>query len=93
MNNTGNEIEMRQELVEAVGGLLGNLQNDGEIDLTDGEKTQLLTAANIVTLARTAVELDFKRDVDRRPRPGNADAVFQAAGASRPWWHRGRHIP
>ena len=63
MNNTGNEIEMRQELVDAVGGLLGNLQNDGEIDLTDGERTQLLTAANIVTLARTAVELDFKRDV------------------------------
>jgi hypothetical protein len=62
MGNTGNEIEMRPKLAAAVGGVLANIQGC-DIKLTAAERTRLVNAANIVTLARTAVELDYKRDV------------------------------
>jgi hypothetical protein len=61
MDNTGKETKMRPELADAVGGVLANVQGC-KIELKK-EEAQLVNAANIVTLSRTAVELDYKRDV------------------------------
>jgi hypothetical protein len=62
MRNTGNEIKMRTELAEAVGGLVNHISSEG-IRLTEAEEDQLLDAADIVTNARTAVEKDFQGKV------------------------------
>ena len=46
---------MREELAAAVGGLIANANTD-EMKLNDTEVEQLVKAADIVTMARTAVE-------------------------------------
>jgi hypothetical protein len=62
MGNIGQEVIMRKELAETVGGLIAHATTDG-IELTDEEIERLLKVADLVTLARTAVERDFKGDV------------------------------
>jgi hypothetical protein len=61
--NTGDETRMRAELAAAVGGLLLTVDPDRAITLTDEERERILTAANVVTLARTGVEYDYRGDV------------------------------
>jgi hypothetical protein len=61
LRNVGSEEQMRAELATAVGGLLRDLH--APEPLTDEETDALLGVADIVTLARTAVEKDFKGDV------------------------------
>lgn len=53
---------MRKELVEAVGGLVGHADTEAVV-LTEEENELLLKVANLVTLARTAVDRDFKGEV------------------------------
>jgi hypothetical protein len=62
IGNTGHEIVMRQELAQAVGSIIGNASKD-EYKFKPEETEQLVKAANIVTLARTAVERDYRGDV------------------------------
>jgi hypothetical protein len=62
IHNTGAEVQMREELAAAVGGLVSQACLD-LVKETDEEIDRLLKAANIVTLARTAVELDYQGDV------------------------------
>ena len=62
MRNTGVEIEMRKELADAVGGLVAHASTD-ETKLSDSEIEQLLKVADIVTMARTAVERDYRGEV------------------------------
>jgi hypothetical protein len=62
INNTGSETQMREELAAVVGGLIANASTD-ELTLDEEEVEQLVKAADIVTMARTAVERDFKGDV------------------------------
>jgi hypothetical protein len=62
IGNTGREIAMRQELAQAAGAIIGNASTD-EYQFTEDETEQLVKAANIVTLARTAVERDYRGDV------------------------------
>ena len=62
IRNTGDEIEMRHELATAVGGLIAHASLK-ETRLTETETTKLVNAADIVTLARTAVDYDYKGDV------------------------------
>jgi hypothetical protein len=62
IDNTGSEIGMRQELAAAVGAVLANVQGCS-LKLSEDEKTKLLNAADIVTRSRTAVELDYMRNV------------------------------
>ena len=62
IRNTGDEIQMRKELAAAVGGLITHASLK-ETRLTDPETEKLVDAADIVTLARTAVEFDQKGDV------------------------------
>lgn len=59
IGNTGSEATMRAELSEAVCAVLNTVDGPG-IDLTDHETDRLLAAADLVTLARTAVESDYQ---------------------------------
>jgi hypothetical protein len=62
ISNTGNEAQMRRELAAAVAGAIAGM-NQHPITVTDNESELLLRAANLVTLARTAVEYDYRGDV------------------------------
>ena len=53
--NTGREVEMREELASLVGALLNHVDTE-EVTLSESENEQLQKAAEIVTMARTAVE-------------------------------------
>jgi hypothetical protein len=62
IRNTGSETQMREELAAAVGGCVAHACTDN-VTLTDDEIEQLLKAADIVTMARTAVERDYQGEV------------------------------
>lgn len=62
IGNTGSEPQMRQELAAAVAGVIAGMNTD-PITPTDDEIETLLDAADLVTLARTAVEFDYRGDV------------------------------
>lgn len=57
--NVGHEVQMRAELAEAAGALLNGMHHE-RAELGDDIMAELLTAADIVTLTRTAVERDYK---------------------------------
>jgi hypothetical protein len=61
--NTGDEVTMRAELAAAVGGVLAGIDASADLTLTDDEVERLLPAADVVTLARTGLEYDYKGDV------------------------------
>lgn len=60
--NTGAETRMRRELSAAVAGVIAGMDHTPTA-LTDAEEDALLAAADLVTLARTAVEYDYRGDV------------------------------
>lgn len=60
MRNTGSEEVMRAELGTAMAGLLAGVDPGRAITLTESENEQLLAAADIVTRARSHVEVDYK---------------------------------
>ncbi|MGO9101428.1 MAG: hypothetical protein ACLP9Y_19030 [Mycobacterium sp.] len=62
IGNTGAEPQMRAELAGAVAGVIAGM-NTTPITLTKTEVETLLAAADLVTLARTAVEVDYRGDV------------------------------
>ncbi|WP_052460147.1 hypothetical protein [Tessaracoccus massiliensis] len=62
IGNTGSEVTMRRELSEAVAGVLAGINTEA-VDLDDAETELLLSAADLVTLARTAVERDYQGNV------------------------------
>jgi hypothetical protein len=62
LRNVDHEVEMRAELAQVTGGLLASLQPDRAV-LTDEDMEDLLGAADLVTLARTAVERDYRGEV------------------------------
>lgn len=61
--NTGQEEAMRAELAEAVAGVLRTVDPAQAVNLNDAELERLLEAANVVTLARTGVDYDYRGDV------------------------------
>jgi hypothetical protein len=63
MRNTGLEIAMRAELAEAVAGVLEGVDPTQTITLTNEETEALGAAADVVTLARTGVDYDYRGDV------------------------------
>ena len=63
IRNTGGEIAMRQELAAAVGGIIGTCQHRRATSSPTPRSSNLVNAADIVTLARTAVERDYQGDV------------------------------
>jgi hypothetical protein len=68
INNTSQEIQMRKELSDAMGGLVLHATTDN-IPITPDEIELLLKAADIVTLARTAVERDYQGEVTNSHAP------------------------
>ena len=63
LKNTGEEVEMRAHLAEVVRDVLAPVTPRLTLAPTDTEVNRLLLAADLVTLARTAVEMDYKGDV------------------------------
>jgi hypothetical protein len=63
IGNTGNEATMRAELASAVAGVLAGVRTDQNVSLTAVETERILQAANVVTLARTGVDYDYRGDV------------------------------
>ncbi|SNC71555.1 hypothetical protein SAMN05445756_1536 [Kytococcus aerolatus] len=63
IGNTGSEVQMRAELSEAVAGVLARVKPTDGVNVTDEESDRLLAAADLVTLARTGVEFDYRGDV------------------------------
>lgn len=59
IGNTGSESTMRVELAEAVAGVLAGMTTEA-VAVTDEETDILLRAADLVTLARTGVEYDYR---------------------------------
>jgi hypothetical protein len=62
IGNTGKEVTMRAELAQVVGGLIASVDLNVR-GLTDYETERLTKLANIVTLARTGVERDYRGDI------------------------------
>lgn len=62
IGNTGSEAVMRAELSEAVAGVLAGM-DPTPVTVTEAETDRLLAAADLVTLARTAVERDYQGNV------------------------------
>jgi hypothetical protein len=62
IRNTGTELAMRRELAAVVGGVVGQMNTTGH-QLSDNEIDRLLKAADIVTMARSAVERDYRGDI------------------------------
>jgi hypothetical protein len=63
MANTGREELMREALQIAVAHVLAGMDTAVDLTLTDDEVETLLGAANLVTLARTAVDYDGRGNV------------------------------
>jgi len=63
ISNTGHETTMRAELAAVVGGVLAGVDPSAAVEPTDDERERLLAAANVVTLARTGVDYDYRGDV------------------------------
>ncbi|MCP2327597.1 hypothetical protein HDA40_006104 [Hamadaea flava] len=59
--NVGHEVAMRKELADAVSEVMAGLYASAAV-LGDEDMDVLLTAADLVTLSRTAVERDFRGD-------------------------------
>ena len=62
ISNTGRETAMRQEMANAVAGVIATVV-DRDYPLTADDTTRILQAADLVTLVRTGVELDYRGDV------------------------------
>lgn len=60
--NTGSEAQMRKELSDAVAGVIAGM-GSAPAALTVAEQDRLMDAAELVTLARTAVESDYRGEV------------------------------
>ncbi|WP_424213537.1 MarR family transcriptional regulator [Streptomyces sp. BI20] len=67
--NVGHEREMRENLGEAVANLFKNIGPDAESMLTDADTEELFGLADVVTLARTAVERDYSGNVVQAHAP------------------------
>ena len=63
IHNTGGEAAMRRELAAVVGGVVAHMDPEGH-QLGDTEVEQLLNAADIVTMARSAVERDYRGNIE-----------------------------
>jgi len=62
IGNTGSEVQMRAKLAEAVTAVIAGMDY-AEVHPTQAEAGALLAAADLVTLARTGVEYDYRGDV------------------------------
>ena len=83
LRNTGVEAGMRSEINEAVAALLKTVV-PREYPLSDDETNRLVAVADIVTLARTAVETDHMGNVIDAHEPEMPNSLRQTAGDDLP---------
>lgn len=69
LKNVSREGDMREELANSVAHLLKSVDGAADYDLTDDEMCDLLDLADIVTMARTAVERDYQGNVTQAHAP------------------------
>ena len=62
IGNTGHETRMRRELAQAVASVLAEIDK-APVTLDESETDVLLRAADLVTVARTGVDYDYRGDV------------------------------
>jgi hypothetical protein len=67
--NTGEETKMREQLARAVARVLDQVEAHTAIRPTVAEADQLLAAANVVTLCRTAVQYDYRGGIEDAHEP------------------------
>src|SRR5262245_48757829 len=63
IGNTGHEEQMRDELARLAAGVIAGVDTGAAPELTEAERDAILNAADLVTLARTAVDTDYRGDV------------------------------
>jgi hypothetical protein len=63
MRNTGAETQMRKEMADAVAGVIAAADTATPYTISDEDEDTIVQAADLVTLARTGVELDYRGDV------------------------------
>jgi hypothetical protein len=63
IDNTGHEEQMRDELARLAAGVIAGIDTNATPELTTEEEERILQAADLVTLARTAVIHDYRNDV------------------------------
>ena len=63
IGNTGAEDVMRAALAEAVHSMITRVRPDAAVTVTAEERDRILAAADVVTLARTGVDYDYRGDV------------------------------
>jgi hypothetical protein len=68
IRNTGTEIQMREELAKAVSGVIATMNTDN-VPMIEDEIDQVMNVADIVTMARTAVERDYRGDISMSHAP------------------------
>ena len=66
----GSEVAMRRELANAVAGLINSIDANNVYVLTDEDEDVIVRAADLVTLARTGVEIDYRGEVIDAHAPG-----------------------
>jgi hypothetical protein len=69
IENTGHEIQMRQQLSDVIAGVLAVVNRRDPIVVSTEERDRLLDAANATTLSRTAVEYDYKGEPETAHAP------------------------
>jgi hypothetical protein len=63
IQNTSHENQMRDELAELAAGVIAGIDTTTAPELTEDEQEAILAAADLVTRARTAVEVDYRGGV------------------------------
>ena len=64
IRNTGKENIIRSKITQVVTALINDARlDDDDAELSEDEENKLVAAADIVTLARTGVETDYRGDV------------------------------
>jgi hypothetical protein len=63
VRNTGKEVAMRKEMADVVAALVNSTDTQNVYQLTEDDEVEIVNAADLVTLARTAVETDYRGNV------------------------------
>jgi hypothetical protein len=63
IRNTGKEAIMREEMAKAVASFIDGVNTQSAYQLTQDDEMTIVRAADLVTMARTGVELDYRGDV------------------------------
>jgi len=63
LDNVGQETVMREELADAVAGVILGIKTDTACDVSKEEKQHILKISNLLTRTRTAIERDYRGNV------------------------------